>query len=414
MNSPAITKEEKEVLERFESYLEMIENNQIDERHAKEILKELQLAWEQVEYPKEECVKFVFISSLFVTAANENMEILKRMFEEVKINITPKDKKRGKNGMLYRFFRQYHKESVRTNLKREFIDKVLIRHSDQLKAAPTLDTLNEKIKQLGFEPVQVILQVLLNNQELNKLAEEHYPVETLDFSIRKYLGTKRLRFRDVMESPDTIADQSDYRMLKQKNKELEKKLSKTETHASHLRKELHVFQKKEKELKGEVFQLNQEVEKTYEQALAEIEDLKKLLQTRVEEFQIEREFYIDTIASLCRDEEDLTVYDSMNINLGGKTVCVIGGNRERHYREIIERYNGKIEFVSSDDYNKISGAVSRSDVVFFLKDIIRHALFYESFRCSRQRNIPFIFVNTLGVSTFERELKKFVLTDKDK
>jgi hypothetical protein len=410
MTETVITDRDRKTLEMFEEFLDRLqEDSNLDKKYLNQIKREINDAWSQTKYPKSEVMKFVFITSLLISSLDENIEIAKRMLEESKIRLTPKDKKRGKVGILNRFLRSYHKEQIRENLKRDLLDRVLTRHTEDLRKKPTLAQLREKIKKLGIDSVQIMVYCMIQDQKLISLIEKHFPMETLEFNVRNYIGLKRLNFERVMEEPELLVDQTDYVMLKRKTKELERKLSKTQMQASHLRKELHMVQQKEKELKSEVYHLNQEVEKTYEQAIAEIGTLKKQLAEKEELFQQEREFYIATIANLCREDDEEQDFRNEDIDLTGKTICVIGGSRERHYREIIEKYNGQIEFVSSDDFNKISGAVSRSDAVFFLKDILRHALFFEALQCSRQSNVPFIFVNTLGVTTFERELKKYAL-----
>jgi hypothetical protein len=75
---------------------------------------------------------------------------------------------------------------------------------------------------------------------------------------------------------------------------------------------------------------------------------------------------------------------------------------------VVEKYNGNIRFVPVDQYKKIEGAVSDSDVIFFLTDMVGHQHFYKSFELSKRLNKPFVFVNSLGISTFERKLKTFI------
>jgi hypothetical protein len=93
--------------------------------------------------------------------------------------------------------------------------------------------------------------------------------------------------------------------------------------------------------------------------------------------------------------------------LRGHTICVIGGAKERYYREVVEKYNGDLAFVSSDDLNKVHGAVRGAHVVFLLTDIVSHAIFYASIEAARTYHKPFKYVNSLGISRFKRELKSF-------
>jgi len=407
LNYGGLQEHDRERLLFLEEFIDRLEQEEeFESAYILRVKNEIEQAWNESKYPKDTCIQFVFLSGVLLSCVKENMDLGIKMLLEAKIMVSAKDKKRGKRGIISRYLKSYHKEHIRNSLRREYMDIVLMKHCEQIKANPTLEQIESKIKKLGMETVLSMLYIMMKNETLIHLMEAHFPIEVLAFNARTYLSMRQLNFEQVMEAPEQISDINDSKVLQRKNKELALKLNKTQKSASNLRKEIHTFQQKERELRSEVYHLNQAVENTYEQALFEIENLKEQLKQQEVMFQIEREFYVSTIAKLCSNEES-EVNDQADVNLSGKRICVIGGNKERHYREVVESYNGTIEFVSSDDYNKVEGAISRSHVVFFLKDIIRHHLFYKSYQTARERDIPFIFVNTLGMSTFERELRMF-------
>lgn len=94
-------------------------------------------------------------------------------------------------------------------------------------------------------------------------------------------------------------------------------------------------------------------------------------------------------------------------DLSGKKVAVIGGNKERYYRECVEKYNAEIIFVAEDQHRKIDSAVKKADVVFYLTELLSHIYHELIIPAAARYNTPIRFVNSKGISAFESALKRY-------
>lgn len=87
-------------------------------------------------------------------------------------------------------------------------------------------------------------------------------------------------------------------------------------------------------------------------------------------------------------------------DLSGKKVAVIGGNKERYYRECVEKYNAEIIFVAEDQHRKIDSAVKKADVVFYLIELLSHIYHELIIPAAARYNTPIRFVNSKGITCF--------------
>ncbi|WP_249278352.1 MULTISPECIES: DUF2325 domain-containing protein [Bacillus cereus group] len=131
-----------------------------------------------------------------------------------------------------------------------------------------------------------------------------------------------------------------------------------------------------------------------EQHKNEVEYLKKMIEQMAQEIiQLQEE-----------EESEGNVH---NNDLTGRKVAVIGGNKERYYRECVEKYNAEIIFVAEDQHRKIDSAVKKADVVFYLTELLSHIYHELIIPAAARYNTPIRFVNSKGISAFESAIKRY-------
>nr|MBA5588953.1 hypothetical protein [Anaerobacillus isosaccharinicus] len=64
--------------------------------------------------------------------------------------------------------------------------------------------------------------------------------------------------------------------------------------------------------------------------------------------------------------------------------------------------------VAGSDLSLVEGAIKRSDVVFYLTDLVTHAHFKIAVKASEKYSVPFHFVNGKGINTFKDQLNRWV------
>lgn len=366
---------------------------------TKKIIFEL---WEETGFTVLDVSTFVQTME-FVLNADRSM--VEAMFERANIVITTKDRKKGRDAYYKRLLLKYHKESVRNTFQTmfEFLAKDEIK---KIKENSSTEAIKELEETMGFEHLYWISSCALEDEELIGKLENLFPIEHVKMLIMFYLLYTNTEFDVIMNEPEKLRkDQNNVKpqQVLQENKKLKKNFHKAKKQEKNLKQELHQLQKEKKELKGEIYSL-------YNDSLLEIEKLKNDNLQMMEAFEEERQMYLQLIQQLTEEQHSQIDIDSENnFDLQGKKVAVVGGNRERHYSEIIEKYNGTISFVAEDDFNKIRGAVSESIGVFFLVELNGHHNFRETLSASKDYNVPFIFVNSKGTTSFDRELKRFIL-----
>ena len=335
---------------------------------------------------------------------------IEEFFREVGIIVTKKDRKKGKNGYAIRLMRNYHKEKVQqvfkqyllycrsANSRKEF-DELLQGINIAENITNVINTFDENV-------MYWYLSTLEQNQELvmGVYKEECLKAYVL-FLLEAVLTYEHFEFEKVMAHPESLKGtykSVDANQMKHENKTLKMKMGKIKKEESQLKQEVYHLHQQTKQLKGELYTL-------YEQSLEDIERLKSEMERERQLFQLERDYLTNIIEELSQTKDE-RFPQVMPIDLSGKKICVIGGSRSRYYEEIVQKYNGEIHFVSADDFKKIKGAVSSSDSVFFLTELVSHKHFREAVAAAEENQKPFWYINSKGTTSFERHLQEFMTT----
>lgn len=393
--------------EKLDDFIEMFENGEeISEEFRLEAKAIVNKFWDNINFTLKDLLDF-FVACDFATGAP--LDLVRKFFSKVNIIITKKDIKRGRNQVLERVLRKYHKPQVREIL----LDFFRFQHSDSIYALArnySNEKLEDEIDNYGYHRVLWVAYTLLDeNEEILNTLIEQYPEDYIHALIYYYRFYEKMNFHEVMNEPEKLVKNAvpDHQEVLKENKRIKSKMNKEAKEKQSLRKEVYELQQQKKQMQGEIHEL-------YDDSLKEIEGLKIQLEQQQAEFQLEREMLSELIQSLTDKhndlQEQLNKYRSnqKTVSLEGKVVCLVGGNRERHYREVVENYGGIFNFVPEDDFNKIRGAVNKSDVVFFLKEVAGHDHFRETYSAAKDNLVPFRFLNTKGISTFETELVHFM------
>jgi hypothetical protein len=399
-----------ETKELFEKYLKDLYtedgdlNENSDEGLFEIVDKQIRRFWNQTKYKPTEVMTLMLVTKMVKEA---DLKYVNHIYEMCRIKISPKDRKRGRKAILEKMLKRYHKKFVRNTLngiletfsRREI--KVMKTIKEQENPFELLDELVEKVGLLGvLWPIENVLK----DEKLKEMIVTRYSKRYAACLVQLALFYEEIDYPTIMESPESIESRDlskELSKMKQEQKLMQMKLAKKEKETSKLKREIHVLQQEKRKLASEIHTL-------YKNSLEEIEKLKR------EKEEIE-EYYLSVIEHLSNQlfelqqeiaeiqKEQPTTYD-----LQGKTIAVIGGSKERHYREIIESYNGKMTFAAEDDFLKIKGAIQKADAVFFLKEVVGHHFFKKAYPLAKKYKLPFIFINSIGKSTFERELQRFI------
>lgn len=401
---------EDDFFERLEMFLEDIYdkdgdiNKEYDQTLFNSMKREVNLFWKNKFYKPMDVMNLMFIHEV---VKESKVKYIEQIYSLCNIRITTKDRKRGKSAIFQRLLQKYHRENVRKTLD-SLLETFLRDEIAQMREIDEQENQGELLSQLienvGLLPILWIAEKIMKD---NKLVEKIKEVEP----IRYEAGLAQLamfyiefEYEKVMEHPEQINDSEKLKSEQKKQKQLIQKLGKKEKETSELKQEINALQQEKKKLEADAYEL-------YQSALDEIEALKK-------ENESMQEYYLNILCNLDQQIQDLqqenmelrqgTHKEDDDIDLKGKTIAVIGGTKVRHIREIIESHNGHMTFASETDFNKIEGAVHKADAVFFLKEVVGHHFFRESYSLAKKYNIPFVFVNSIGVSSFKRELKRLV------
>jgi hypothetical protein len=398
-----MTKEE--VMALFTRFEEAIEKGKITDLLFHEVSKVTEASWSTCKYSIEEVTKLSLVKEFIQIA---DFSLINLFFSEAKLQLTQKDRKKGKKAVFARVKRRWHQKNVR-DIFDEFLTKMVKESAKALADSPTEETLTDLIEIHQFDFIYWIIVFYLKHDELQALIEKDYPYDTLSFRSRTYGLYLSEDFESVMERPQLFEHKK-----KEKNEQL-----KRENLNLKLKKQIVYTQKKKlnlehsvSELRKEKKKLDRDIQELYESALREIDELKCKQKEAEDNFQMERETYFSVIEQLLKqlNEDPPSTSEPIGerLNLNGSKVCVIGGEKERGYQAVVEKYNGKLRFIPASDTQKIEGAIQECDAVFFLTEMTGHQHFYRAYTTCKKWEKKFIFVNSLGRHTFERELKEYI------
>lgn len=327
------------------------------------------------------------------------------LMETLQVKITPKDEKKGSPGVFFRLLRNYYKPHIRSNVE-DFVLFHTLDVATPLKEAKKDEwpmVIEKMINELGFYTVWIIADKVIKNEDLVELVKETAPDDYIETIVDLFDFYREVDY-ETLFSPNYVVQSAQTRSLKKEHERLKKQVSKQEKETQKLKKEIHTAKMENKQLEGQYYEL-------YEDSLKEIDALHKQLEEErlhyesiiqklnktIQELQINTE---NSQSSIIPDGEDRG-------DLEGKTIALIGGDRVRHFQEIVEKFNGNLEFVSEKDISLVEGAVSRSDVVFFFKEVAGHHLYRKAIQTASKKGIPFRYVNSKGISGFKRTLLSY-------
>lgn len=387
----------------FQEYEEKIEKGMITDKLFKQVSEEIYSIWKNNKYSIEEVSKLI-LAQEFIRIAD--VSLINYFFSDCKIQLTQKDRKKGKKAIFKRFKRRFHQKHVRDSLDKCM--EIMARESvKKITEEPTEEKMIELLDVHQFDYLYWIFTFHLKDETLKQMLEKENPYDTVSFYVRAYLFYLEEEFENVMERPQLLEQKKreKSKILQEENKELKKQIQVTKKKKFHLE---HSVQ----ELKREKKKLDQDLHELYESALKEIEELRQEKKKMEEDFQKEREAYVLAIEELWEGVNQKTEEDDLNeeevLDLKGKKICVIGGSKERRYQNVVNKYNGQLRFVPVTDFNKIEGAISECEATFFLTGVSGHQHFIRAYTTTKKHEKQFIFINSKGKTSFERQLKMYI------
>jgi hypothetical protein len=355
--------------------------------------------WNESKYDVKDVSRLMFAKEFIFIS---HLTLINHFFNNAKIQLTQKDRKKGKQAIFSRLKKRFYQKRVRLEID-TLMEQITKEIRKDILNDPTIESIDEQVDRRGFDITYWTIVFYLKNEPLKSLIEREYPFDTLSYYLRAYKFSVDEKFDLVMERPQelSVKEQHVTDQLMLENKKLKKENIQSIQKKFYL--ENSIFELKQKNKK-----LEKTLQNLYDDALNEIELLKQEVEQLKSDFDTERTTYFSVIETLAKQLNEEDFIEQKECDLSNSTICVIGGSKERSYKHVVEKYNGNIRFVPVDQYKKIEGAVSDSDVIFFLTDMVGHQHFYKSFELSKRLNKPFVFVNSLGISTFERKLKTFI------
>lgn len=404
-----VDKDEK-FIERLEEFMENVYDEDgelmedIDSSLLQSVKRDVTLFWQNSNYKPTDLMNLLFMHEVI---QESKVKYIEHIYSLCNIRITTKDRKRGKRAIYQRLLRKYHKENVRKtldNLLKTFLSEE-ITNCKRLKDEENKgEGLSEIIENVGLLPVLWIVEEIIKDQTFLEEIKALEPIRYVAAMVQMTMFYIEVDYEQVMEHPEQLDNSEKLAKEQQKQKQLQKRLNKKEKETSKLKEEINSLQQEKKKLETDVNVL-------YQEALKEISELKR-------ENEYMQEYYLEILCNLDQQIQDLQHENAelqqgkqeeiSGFDLDGKTIAVIGGSKVRHFREIIESHNGNMTFASETDFNKIEGAIRKADAVFFLKEVVGHHFFREAYSLAKKYKIPFVFVNSIGVSSFKRELKRIV------
>jgi hypothetical protein len=391
----------KRMLSLVTQFEEAIEKGKITDSLFQNVLEVTDRSWNSAKYSIEEVTRLCLVKEFIQIA---DYSLINHFFGEAKLQLTQKDRKKGKKAVFTRVKRRWHQKNVRDTFD-DFLSVMAKAPAKTLADSPTEETLADLIEFHKFDFTYWIIVYYLKHPTLRTLIEKDYPYDTLSFRSRTYELYVSEDFESIMERPQLLEYKRKEKseQLKKENQKLKKQIVKTQKKKLNLEHSVSELRQAKKKL-------DRDLQELYDSALSEIEELKGTLKDLESNFQTERNTYYTVIEQLLKQLNAETVPEPTcdKLNLNGRKICVIGGERERGYTAIVEKYNGKLRYIPASDFHKIDGAIQESDAVFFLTEMVGHKHFYRAYETSKKCDKKFIFVNSLGRHSFERELKGYL------
>lgn len=413
-------------LEKYKTFLELEDNGELTSEMIDEIEQLIKKRWSVTPYKIGDVILFnKTLEMIQFAPLKTHAELLK---EYTGLIIPPRKLKN--NDRIYfmnKITRHYHKTHVQFFYLEHLTKRIEAAFREVSDDGTfTIDMLEDLMFEGRIDQLEVLwIYSLFNSQtsliesknnsrpkfinDVLNAIEEHMKLNK-DMYVRVYIEMYFVAFMFeydvIINSPsllkmETIQSNSE---LLEENKRLKKRMQKEQKQKNILKKELYETQKEKKELKGDLHEL-------YQESLKEINRLEQVIEQQAKTFEEERKFYLSMIQDLMNQtipEAQSMSEDEQRNWLKDKTICVIGGEKERYYREVVEDLGAEIVFVAGSDLNLVEGAIKRSDVVFYLTDLVTHAHFRLVVQYSDKYDVPYRFVNGKGIATFKESLERWI------
>ncbi|MED3069920.1 DUF2325 domain-containing protein [Bacillus thuringiensis] len=361
-------------------------------------------------------VDLYIIISLIESDSPKHKKIVTRFFNDCKIFLTAKEKKQGKRGKIDRLLKEYSKPQMKERLQKNLkvageieIAQLQAAYDQTDNQQKQIKDVQEVIEKYGMH-FTIFITAYIKTQGTDDMHDLY--LEAAPFRYINILAELAIFHKErypSQEKAEEISFKEERNKLQSKLNEYEKKFNKQEKMLNkykmeneHLKKQKissdakasRVVKQTEMSVNELMTDLATEEEIKSEQHKKEVAYLNKMIEQMAQEIiQLQKE-----------EEPQGNVYKN---DLSGKKVAVIGGNKERYYRECVEKYNAEIIFVAEDQHRKIDSAVKKADVVFYLTELLSHIYHELIIPAAARYNTPIRFVNSKGISAFESALKRY-------
>ncbi|BCC50590.1 MULTISPECIES: DUF2325 domain-containing protein [Bacillus cereus group] len=415
-------KNDKELIDLFKHYSECfkegdsIAQDKISDEVFTTVKDAVTQYWLESTESLNDVVDLYIIISLIESDSPKHKKIVTRFFNDCKMFLTAKEKKQGKRGRIDRLLKEYSKPQTKERLQKSLKVAGEIEIA-QLQAAydqtdnhqKKIEDVQEVIEKYGMH-FTIFITTYIETQGADDMHDLY--LEAAPFRYVNILSELALFHTEKYPSQDKVEEilfkeernkfQSKLNEYEKKFHKQEKLLNKYKLENEHLKKQIissdakasRVVKQTERSVNELMSDLATEEEIKSEQHKNEVEYLNKMIEQMAQEIiQLQKE-----------EEPEGNVHKN---DLSGRKVAVIGGNKERYYRECVEKYNAEIIFVAEDQHRKIDSAVKKADVVFYLTELLSHIYHELIIPAAARYNTPVRFVNSKGITSFENAVKRY-------
>ncbi|PGU00101.1 DUF2325 domain-containing protein [Bacillus cereus] len=419
----SITKKDgKESIDLFKHYSECFEEgdsigqDKISDELFTKVKDAVTQYWLESTDSLPDVVDLYIIISLIESDSPKHKKIVTRFFNDCKIFLTAKEKKQGKRGKIDRLLKEYSKPQMKERLQKNLkvageieIAQFQAAYDQTDNQQKQIKDVQEVIEKYGMH-FTIFITAYIKTQGTDDMHDLY--LEAAPFRYINILAELAIFHKErypSQEKAEEISFKEERNKLQSKLNEYEKKFNKQE-------KMLNKYKMENEHLKKQKISSDAKASRVVKQTEMSVNELMTDLATeeeiKSEQHKIEVAYLNKMIEQMAQEIIQLQKEEEPQGNvykndLLGKKVAVIGGNKERYYRECVEKYNAEIIFVAEDQHRKIDSAVKKADVVFYLTELLSHIYHELIIPAAARYNTPIRFVNSKGISAFESALKRY-------
>jgi hypothetical protein len=402
-------------------------------RYVKKVYKAIEKKWHSLPYTiQDTCL--IYQANTFILEADINE--IKKFFRQTKLPLSSNEKKNGRDQIYAKFKKNLYKSFFRESIE-DYFERAFQQLSLSIYAAPTVLPLKHALLDYDIVTVIYFANRSLHKNKWIKLFKKHslqtYTaclINLYTFSISEnvektlhkqpQLSSHKKDIKSIKKELDQLKQRE--RILEKTERNLLKEKKKLKNEINQLKQFNEKYQAQLEKLKIESDEtLTQIIHENEEQLMKEKRQSANEIQALKNKLEEDNNYYNEQIMKLLQQLDNAYKFQDENLNntegeipldLCGKKVAFIGGNQSNNYMSKVKEYNGKLTFVPVDDFKLIPGAISNCDVVFFLTDVAGHKHFNCIRKETKRTGTPLRFINSRGLTSFERELKKYIVEDK--